>query len=201
MLPGSFMIGRVDGCSVSQWIGSNLEVDHFRVRPFSRLAVEWRARAPGGPHALPLPAGLGIVEASIHPFGIETHRIRHPQYGELAIHQGDQRVRGIAGNDRRVLAQPQRIELIDPDVVVRVGAAGSRDVLELRPRRLIKRPSFRALPSCCFRPVQRTSALVRSKLARCPLASATQTTPLPSMSIPRGEKPHTGALGSCHGTS
>jgi hypothetical protein len=91
--------------SVSKWIGSNLEMDHFGVGPFSRLAVVRRAGTPCGPDSFSLPARFRIVEASVHPFGIEAHRIRYAQYRELPVHQGEQRIGRIARDDRRVLAQ------------------------------------------------------------------------------------------------
>src|ERR1700719_3026956 len=154
--------------SVSEGVGSNLKVDHFRVRSFSGLAVEGRARTPRGEDAFALPASLGVVETPVHPFGVEAQRVGYAQYGELAVHQGEQRIRGIAGNDWRVRAQPQGIELIDPDVVMRVGAAGGRHVLELRARRLIQRPSFGAMPSGCLRPVERALALVPVEACQVP---------------------------------
>ncbi len=98
-----------------QRVRSKLEVNHLGHGPFSGLAVEWCARAPGGPDALALPAFLGIVDAAVHAFGEEAQRVGHAHDYELAVHQGDQRIRRIAGNDGRVLAQPQRVELIHPD--------------------------------------------------------------------------------------
>src|SRR5207249_7124054 len=43
--------------------------------------------------------------------------------------------------------------------------------------------------------------LRRSKLAKCPLARTVQTTPLRSMSSPRGENPCTSAFGLFQGSS
>ena len=45
-----------------------------------------------------------------------------------------------------------------------------------------------------FGPLSGPLHLRRSKLPRCPLASDTQTTPLPSMSAPRAPKPGSGTL-------
>src|ERR1700728_914152 len=120
--------------SIGEWIGANLEVDHLGTRPFSSLAVEGRAVTPGGPHSLPFPSGLWIVEASVHPFGKKAHRIGYAQYREFAVHQSDQQIGRIACNDRRVLAEPQSIEAIHPDVIMRVGAARVWHIFELRPR-------------------------------------------------------------------
>ena len=37
--------------------------------------------------ASPLPAGIRIVDAPLHPLGEESHRVRHAQGDELAVHQ------------------------------------------------------------------------------------------------------------------
>src|SRR5271154_903291 len=100
------------GCSVGEWIGANLKVDYFRVCPFSRLAMERCARTPRGPDSLSLPGRLRIVEAPIHPLGEEADGIGHAQDDELSVDQGEQRIRRVAGDDGRVLAKPQGIELI-----------------------------------------------------------------------------------------
>src|SRR5580658_735018 len=122
MTPQRSAHGKRTGCcnacgfaSVSERIGANLKVDHLGVRPFSRLTMEGCARTPCGPDSFALPAGLRVVEAPVHPLGEETNRIRYPQYSELAVDQGNERIRRIAGNDGRVLAQPQRVELVHPD--------------------------------------------------------------------------------------
>src|SRR6266851_8908279 len=75
--------------SVRQRVRSNLEVDDFRVGPFSRFTMEGGASPPGGPHSFALPSRLGVVKAPIHSFGVEPQGIGHAQYGELAVDQGD----------------------------------------------------------------------------------------------------------------
>src|ERR1700684_4542152 len=87
---------------VCQRVWSNLEVDYFGVGPFSGFTMEGGACTPGGPHSFALPSGLGVVEAPIHSFGVEPQGIGHAQYGELAVDQGDQRIRRVAGDDRDV---------------------------------------------------------------------------------------------------
>ena len=61
--------------SVGEWIGSNLEVDHLGHRPFAGLAAERRPRTPGRPDSLAFPSGFWIVDAAVHPFRKEAHRI------------------------------------------------------------------------------------------------------------------------------
>src|SRR6266446_9710812 len=133
-------------------------MDHLGERPFPRLTMEWRASAPSRPDSLALPAGLRIIEAAVHSLGEEAHWIGYAHDHKLPVHQGDQRIRGVAGNNGCVLAQTQRVERIYPDVIMRVGAAGLGDILELWSRRLIERPPFRTLPPRGFWPVERPFA-------------------------------------------
>src|SRR3974390_3330418 len=109
---------------IRQWIGPHLEMHDLGHGSLPGFGVERGTGTPGGPHALPLPAGLGIVDASVHSFREEAERIRHAQYRELTVHQGKQRIGAVAGGDRRVFPQPQGIDLLDPVAHGCVGAAG-----------------------------------------------------------------------------
>src|SRR5207245_6243879 len=105
--------------------------------------MEWRAGAPSRPDSLTLPAGLRIIEAPVHSLGEETHRIGYAHDHKLPVYQGDQRIRGVAGNNGYVLSQTQRVERIHPDVIDSVGAAGVGQIHKLWSRRLMQRPPLR----------------------------------------------------------
>src|SRR5579862_4738860 len=95
---------------------------NFGIGPFAGLTVESRAGTPGSPQSLPFPAGFLVVDPAIHPFGKEAEWIGYAQNNELPVHQRNQRIGRVARYDRRVSAQPQRVEPVDPVVIMRVGA-------------------------------------------------------------------------------
>ena len=102
-----------------QRIGAQLEVHHQRAR--QRLArrartggvnafdVRWRSVAGGHPQSFALPAGIRIVDAAVHAFGEETHRIGDAQFNDLPVRHRVQCIREIAGPDGRVRAQTQDV--------------------------------------------------------------------------------------------
>jgi hypothetical protein len=105
--------------SPSKGIGAKLQLHDLARRPLAALDVERSSGAIRRPHRLALPAGICIVEAAIHPLGIKAHGIGHAQIDELSVHQGEERLVGVAGGDRHILAQTERVELVYPGVVAR----------------------------------------------------------------------------------
>ena len=85
--------------------------------------MEGRASAHGRPQSTPLPAGIRIVDPAIHPLRVEAQGIRDSQNHELSVIQHEERLRAVAGVDRRVLTEPEDVELIDPGVVAGLCAA------------------------------------------------------------------------------
>ena len=85
-----------------QRVGTELEMDDERARK-SRLGlaggawgggvdafdVEGGTVARGYPQSAAFPAGIGVIDAPVEPFGEEPHRIGHAQLDDLAA---DQRV-------------------------------------------------------------------------------------------------------------
>ena len=84
-------------------IGPNLELDDLRQCSIAGLAVEWHAVAIGRSDGAALPAGIRVIDAAIDVLGEEAKPIRHSH----------------------VVAKARRVELIDPGVVARLGAAGN----------------------------------------------------------------------------
>ena len=111
--------------------------------------------ALSGPQAAALPARLRIVDAAVEAARVETaERIRHAHHHPLAFVPHEERIRAGAGDDRRVVAQPECVVPVDPVQVVRIGAARVGHTFEIRPRRLIKRPALGAVLSRGSRPVE-----------------------------------------------
>src|SRR5580692_12586288 len=134
-------------------------MDNLRYSAFAGFAVKWRARSPRRPDSLALPAGLRIVDPPVHSFSEKPQGIRYAHHHPLAVHQRDQRIGGVAGQDGRVLAEPEGIELVHPVVVMGVGTAGIFHVLEVRSGRRIKSPAFLAVLPERGWAVERTFAL------------------------------------------
>src|SRR5262249_4745537 len=120
-----------------------LELDDLWRRSLAGFTMERRAVAIGRPQAAALPAGIRIVNAAINPLGEEAERIRDAHVDPLAVHQRHQRLVGVAGRERHVVAKAERVLLVDPGVIARLGAAAFGDVAELRARERRQRPTFR----------------------------------------------------------
>src|SRR5215469_5953071 len=144
--------------SVRQRIGANLNVHCERARALAKLVEPGRAVAAGTPQAPAFPAGIRIVDAPVQTLGVETHGIWDAQHHHLPVLEADEPVLEVGGGDRNVLAEPQRIVLVDPSVVARLGA-GVLKTFEARPRILVEREAFGAMAAGRIRPVERTLAL------------------------------------------
>ena len=103
--------------------------------------------------------------------------------------QRDEAVVEIGGRDRDVLAEPERVVLVDPGVVARLGAVVS-EAFKARAGIFVERPAFRAMIAGRGRSVERTFALAAVEAARGGRSTPSPTaTPLLSMSPPRTPKP------------
>src|ERR1041384_2968498 len=91
-----------------------------RVDPFD---VHRRAIARGDPEPAALPPRPGIVDAAVDALREEAHGIGHAQLHDLSVRERVERVGEVAGPDRRVLAEPEDVVLIDPGVVRAFGGA------------------------------------------------------------------------------
>src|SRR5215831_1165151 len=120
-------------------------MDHLGVGALAGLAVEGGAGTPGGPDSFAFPTGFGVVDAAIHALGEEAEGIGYAQDDELAVDEGDQGIGAVAGDDGRVASEAEGVELIDPIVIVGVGAAGIGHALKLRSGRGIEGPAFGAM--------------------------------------------------------
>src|SRR5688572_31281135 len=116
------------------------------------------AVAVGGPEPATLPAHLRIVDAPVEAFGVVAHRIRHAQRDHAAVGVGDETVVQVAGGHRYVVAEAERVVLVDPRVVARLGAVLA-DAAEARAGILVERPSLGAVTAGGIRPVERRLAL------------------------------------------
>src|SRR5256885_17267850 len=85
--------------------------------------------------------------------------IRRPPRSTLFPYTTLFRSVGVAGGDGHVPPQTERVELIDPGVVARLGAAGLGHVLQLRAGERIQRPALGAVRARRRRSVERALAL------------------------------------------
>ena len=102
-----------------------------RVRPQLRVAepavldlvVDDRVEAVVEPEAATLPAGLRVVDATVEPALVGVQRVRDAQGDPLLrlLVEDLQRVGVGPVQDHRVLAQAERVEPVNPEVVVQVG--------------------------------------------------------------------------------
>src|SRR5882672_1376467 len=99
----------------------------------------------GGEYALAFPTGTGVVDSAVHAFGEIAHRIGHAHRHPLLIHEREQRIGIVAGGNGNVLAEAKRVELIDPVIIWRFGAAAlHRHALKLRAWDRVQLPALRA---------------------------------------------------------
>src|SRR6478752_2740109 len=143
--------------SVSQRIRADLDMNGPRARALAAFHQPRRAIAIGAPESAALPACIGIVNAPVEPFGIETQGIRDAQHDHLAVLQGHEAVIEVGRGDRNVLAEPNRVVLIDPGVVARLDAL-VLEALKSRARISVELPAFGAMIACCVGTVERCLA-------------------------------------------
>src|SRR5262249_16989869 len=118
------------------------------------LLEPWRPIAFGRPQAPALPAGLRIVDAGVEALGVEAERIGYAQRHHLAVDEGREAVVFIRGRDRHVIAETNRIVLIDPGVVARLGAVVA-DAGKTRPRIFVEGPALRTMIAGCGWTIER----------------------------------------------
>src|SRR5689334_16918886 len=155
---GAIVLSAPPVISVRQRVGSELEMNRQRLRAFPALDQPRRAIPTSGPQTTALPAGFRIVDAAVESLGVEAERIRHPERHHLAILvEGDEAVHQVGGRHRDILAEPERVVLVDPRVVARLGAVLA-DALEARAGILVERPALGAVVPGRLRPVERAFA-------------------------------------------
>src|SRR5258708_32955797 len=111
-----------DGSLVRERVGSKLEMNDHRLASLAAFLEPRGSVAAAGPQSSALPAGIRVIDASIEAFGIEAQRIGHAQRHHLAVLERNQAVVEVAGRHRHVIAKPERVVLVNPAVVARLGA-------------------------------------------------------------------------------
>src|SRR6266404_462460 len=122
--------------SVRQRIGPELDVHGARARALAAFLEPGRAVAVGAPQPAAFPAGVGIVDTPAKALGVEGERIGNPDRDHLAVLQRHEAVSEIGGGYRDVLAKSERVVLVDPGVIARLGAVLA-DAVEAGARILI----------------------------------------------------------------
>src|SRR6266567_8036933 len=140
--------------SVRQRIGPKLDVHGARHRALAAFLEPGRAVAVRAPQPAAFPAGVRIVDTPIEALGIEAERIGNPDRDHLAILQRHEAVTEIGGGHRYVLAKPERVVLVDPSVIARLGAVLA-DAFEAGAGILIDCPAFGTVIAGGVRPIER----------------------------------------------
>src|SRR6266403_354633 len=117
-----------------------------------------RAVSAGRPQPAALPAGRRIVDAPVEALGVKPQRIRHAQHDHLAVLERDESVVEVARRHWHVLAETERVVLVDPRVVARLGAVLA-DSLEARAWILVEGPALGTMIAGGCRAVERSFAL------------------------------------------
>src|SRR5580704_5355982 len=141
-----------------QRIRPDLDMDGDRQRSLAAFLQPWRPVAFRRPQAFAFPAGFGIVDARIEPLGIEAHRIRDAQRYHLAVDERGEAIAFVSGRNRHVLAEPDRVVLVDPAVVARFRTVIANAV-KARTRVFVKCPAFRTVVAGRLRSVERCLTL------------------------------------------
>src|SRR5580693_5600644 len=144
--------------SMRQRVGPDLDVDRKGRHALAAVLEPGRAFAFRRPQAPALPAGVRIVDAGIKTLGIKAERVRDAQRHHLAVDQRGKTVAFVRRRDRHVVAEPDRVVLVDPGVVARFRAVVA-DALEAWARIFVERPAFRAMIAGRLRSVERALAL------------------------------------------
>src|SRR6202023_3446866 len=150
--------------SVRQRIGPKLDVHGTRPCALAAFFEPRRAVAVRAPQPAAFPAGVRIVDTPIEALGVEAERIGNPDCDHLAVLQRHEAVTEIGGGHRYVLAKSERVVLVDPGVIARLGAVLA-DTFEARAGILIDRPAFRTMIAGGVRPIERAFALAAVKAA------------------------------------
>src|SRR5271170_3383466 len=147
-----------------QRVGAHLDVHGVWRHALAAFLEPRRAIAFGRPQAPALPAGLRIVDPGIEALGVKADRVRDAQRHHLAVDQGGEAVVLVRRGDRHVLAETDRVVLIDPGVVAGFGAVVA-DAVKARTRVFVELPAFGALIAGGVRAVERTLALAAIEAA------------------------------------
>src|SRR4029077_3584180 len=127
------------------------------LRPLATLHQPWHAIATGAPQTPALPSGIRIVDARIETLGKKTDRVRDSQHHHLPVLQGNEAVIKIGSGDRDILAETDRVVVIDPCPVARLGAR-IFEAFKPRARIFVEGKAFRTVIAGRARPVERVLA-------------------------------------------
>src|SRR5258708_4146602 len=108
--------------SMRQRIGADLDVYRARRGTFAGLHQPRRAVTVRSPQSPALPPGVRVVNPCVEALGKEAYRIRDAERDELAILERDEAVVQIRCRYRDVLAESDRVVLVYPGVIARLGA-------------------------------------------------------------------------------
>src|SRR4051812_11207151 len=145
------------GPLLCQRVRANLNMHRARLRTFAALHQPGCAVTARTPQASAFPARARIVNAPVEALGKKAERIGNAQHHHLPVLEGDETVIEVGGGDRDVFAEADRVVVIDPGVIARLGAR-ALEPFEAGTRIFEVGEALRAVIAVCIRPVQRVLA-------------------------------------------
>src|ERR1035437_4520565 len=151
--------------SVCERIGAKLHVHGARHASLAAFLEPRRAVTVRAPQPASLPAGVRIVDTPVDALRVEADRVRDADRDHLAVLQRDEAVIEVGGGHRSVLAEPERVVLVDPGVIARLPPVLA-DAFETWSRVLVERPALRTMIAGRSWPVERALALATVEAAK-----------------------------------
>src|SRR5580765_8132746 len=134
-----------------EWIRSDLKVCVLTQRGLTTLGVPQRPASIVGPDAPALPAGIHVVNPSVHSAFVESHWIWNPhddpRFGRRV--ERHQRIGVGTCDNRHVGSEPEGIEAIDEIVVGPLSRIVICRTFEIRAGERIDGPPLGAVLACC----------------------------------------------------
>src|SRR5258707_8282441 len=151
-----------------QRIRAYLDMHCAWLRTLAALHHPWHAVATRAPKSPALPSSIWIVNAPVEALSEEAERVRDAQHHHLPVLESDETVIEVGSRDRDILAKADRVVMIDPRIVARLGAGGF-EALQTGARIFVVSKAFRAVIAGRVRPIQRILAFAAVETDQTPV--------------------------------
>src|SRR5215475_13664614 len=153
---------------VGERVRPHLNLHGQRLCTFAAFLEPGRAVTGRRPKAAAFPASARIVDAAVQALGIEAHRVWNTQHHHLAVLQRNEPVVEVSRGDWNIVSKAERIVLIDPGVIARLGAIIT-DPIKAGSRIFVESPAFWTMVASCLRTVERPLTL--APIEACEMAA------------------------------
>src|SRR6516162_7628774 len=143
---------------VGERVGPHLNLYGQRLCTLAAFLEPGRTVTGRRPKTAAFPATVRIVDAAVQALGIEAHWVWNTQHHHLAVLQRNEPVVEVGRGDWNIVSKAERIVLIDPGVIARLGAVIT-DPIKAGSRVFVESPAFWAMVTDCLRTVERALAL------------------------------------------